>query len=91
MESLATVVNGVKSLTVVEKHCILDVWGGPGYSSATFGVYTNINQRSCERLKAFTSDSNELSHYANVGTSQNQFQRRIQNSLKHLKRNFLRG
>ena len=80
MESLATVVNGVKSLTVVEKRCILDVWGGPGYSSATFGVYANINQkRSCERLKAFTFDSNEPSHYLNVGTSQNHFQKRIQN------------
>ena len=63
MESLAIVVNGVKSLTVVEKLCILDVCGGPGYSSATFRIYANINQRrNRERLKAFTCDSNKHSH-----------------------------
>ena len=42
-ESLATIVNSVKSLTVVAKLFILDVWRVPSYVSATFGDYTNIN------------------------------------------------
>ena len=67
MERLATVANSVKLLTVVEKLCIIDDCGGPGYASATFGVYANINQRrNRKRLKAFTSDSNNPSHYVNV-------------------------
>lgn len=67
MENLATVANSAKSLTVVERLCILDVCGGPGYTSATFGVCANINQRrSREWLKAFTSDYNDPSHHVNI-------------------------